>query len=166
MQYTKIKLFAAIVCLISSAQVIALEPGNPAPNCPLKAFHGDSPLDLSKYKGKVVYIDFWASWCGPCAQSLPFLTELQTQLKNKGLEVVAVNLDENRQDADAFLAQHPVAVTVAADPEGVCPHTYDVQAMPSSFLIDRKGKVRHVHLGFRPGDRTELRNQITALLAE
>jgi thiol-disulfide isomerase/thioredoxin len=115
---------------------------------------------------KVVYMDFWASWCGPCGQSLPFLNELQSQMKNQGLEVVAVNLDENRQDADEFLAKHPVGLTIAADPEGHCPNAYGVQAMPSSFLIDRHGKVRHIHLGFRPGDRDGLRNHIAALLAE
>ncbi len=166
MKKNKKMLFAAILGFVSSSAVQALEPGQPAPNCSLKTWSGDAPLDLSQYKGKVVYLDFWASWCGPCNQSMPFLSELQEQLKGQGFEVVAVNVDENRQDADDFLANHPAKLTHAIDSNGQCPSSYEVMAMPSSYLIDRQGQVRHIQLGFRPSDSTEIRNRTIALLAE
>lgn len=146
--------------------VNAVETGQPAPTCPVKTFDDKGMLDLSKYKGKVVYMDFWASWCLPCAKSFPFMNELQQELSPRGLEVVAINLDEKRQDAETFLARYPAGFTVAADPEGRCPALFEVKGMPSSYLIDRQGTVRHVHLGFRTEDQPKIRAHIEALLAE
>jgi thiol-disulfide isomerase/thioredoxin len=164
------KLIKAILCASVLAAVPAFVPGmeigQPAPACPLQSLKGNVPVNLSQHHGKVVYVDFWASWCGPCAQSLPFISELQAELKGQGLEVVAVNLDENIKDAESFLSDHQVKLTMATAPEGQCPESFGVQAMPSSYLLDRQGRVRHIHLGFRQDDKSEIRSQILALLAE
>lgn len=153
-------------CLAWAGTAGALETGAAAPQCKLTHFADQAPLDTSRYLGKVVYLDFWASWCGPCAESMPFLSDMQAQLGGKGLEVVGVNLDEERGEAERFLQKYPVGFTVAADPESLCPNLFEVQAMPSSYLIDRKGKIRHVQLGFRDSERAEIRRKIEHLLAE
>jgi peroxiredoxin len=144
----------------------AVGAGDEAPRCALKTFKDGAPLDLSQYRGKVVFLDFWASWCGPCAHSMPFLDEMQARYKSSGFEVVGVNLDEERADADHFLEQHPIHFAAVSDPSGECPQRYGVPAMPSSYLIDRQGKIRHVLLGFRDGEREETRAKIQALLEE
>ena len=153
-------------CLTWAGIAGALETGAAVPQCKLTHFADQSPLDLSHYQGKVVYLDFWASWCGPCAESMPFLSDMQKELGAKGLEVVGVNVDEEREEAERFLQKHPVGFTVAADPDSLCPNQFDVQAMPSSYLIDRHGKIRHVQLGFRENERVEIRQKIEQLLAE
>jgi thiol-disulfide isomerase/thioredoxin len=153
--------------MVMPALAVAVEIGQPAPACPMQSMSGNgSQVNFSQYKGKVAYVDFWASWCGPCAQSLPFLSELQAELQGQGLEVIAVNLDEDVKDAELFLAKHTVKLTTVTAPEGQCPEMFGVQAMPSSYLLDRQGKVRHVHLGFRTADKEEIRSEILALLAE
>lgn len=142
------------------------EAGKAAPNCTLAPLGQRPGYDLSQFRGKVLYVDFWASWCGPCAQSFPFLNELHHALAQRGLEIVGINLDENPEDAKAFLAQHPAHFAVATDAGGNCPGDFGVQAMPSSYLIDRRGVIRHVHLGFRPGETGEIRGLAEQLLAE
>jgi thiol-disulfide isomerase/thioredoxin len=142
----------------------AAEVGERAPSCQAKGLDGSGPVDLASRTGKVVYIDFWASWCGPCAESFPFLDQLHTELKSKGFEVLGVNLDEDAADAQAFLRKRPVGFTLVGDPDGRCPRVYGVQAMPSSYLVDRQGVIRHVHRGFKAGDKKAIRDQILLLL--
>ena len=158
--------FTAMLCLAFSADAPALEKGQPPPACALKTFHGDAPVDLAQYQGKVIYLDFWASWCGPCSQSMGFLDQMQQQFKAQGFEVVGVNVDENREDAQEFLNRYPVKFTQTVDGDGQCPGRFGVQAMPSSYLIDRKGIVRHIQLGYRVGENEEIRSRVQALLAE
>jgi thiol-disulfide isomerase/thioredoxin len=139
--------------------------GDPAPDCNLTGFADAKPVSL-KQPGKVLYVDFWASWCGPCIESMPFMDKMNDQLKAKGFELIAVNVDEERADADEFLAKRPVRFTVAANPDGNCPSSFGVMAMPSSYLIDKKGIIRHVQLGFRKGEAADIRKKVEALLAE
>ena len=94
-----------------------------------------SNVKLSDSKGKLVYLDFWASWCGPCKQSFPWMNALQEKYKSKGLEVIAVNLDANNEDAQKFLATTPAKFTVAFDSKGRTPLQYGVKGMPTSYLI-------------------------------
>jgi thiol-disulfide isomerase/thioredoxin len=136
------------------------------PGCALSPLGESKTSDLSQYHGKVVYVDFWASWCGPCAQSFPFLNELHGQFKDQGLQIVGVNLDENVDEAKAFLTQNPAQFTIAADVSKQCAKDFGVKAMPSSYLIDRNGKIHHVHLGFRPGEAQALRELVEKLLGE
>jgi len=155
---------SALASFLTQAQ--ALETGAKAPACLMQNFTDDKPLDLAAYSGKVVYLDFWASWCGPCLQSMPFMDEVQAQLGPRGLQVVAINLDENHADAQQFLDNHPVNIHVVTTQDDSCPNKYGVQAMPSSFLIDRKGNVRYIQTGFRKGETSEIRERLEKLLSE
>jgi len=132
---------------------------------PLKAeIYDIGQLDLASHKGKVVYLDFWASWCGPCAAALPAIDKLQKEFGDKGFQVLAVNVDQDVRDARRFLARRPVGYPSVADPTGSIPTRFEVETMPTSFLIDRDGVVQYVHKGFRSGDVEEIRSQITKLL--
>jgi thiol-disulfide isomerase/thioredoxin len=164
-QYLTIILFAKAV-FFTNTTGLAVEAGQPLPKCAVSAIGENQSLDLNQYKGKVLYVDFWASWCGPCAKSFPFMNELHQQLKDQGLQIVGVNLDENTDDAKAFLAKYPASFTVMADVSKQCAKDFDVKAMPSSYVIDRKGVVQHVHLGFRHGEAKELRAVVEKLLNE
>jgi thiol-disulfide isomerase/thioredoxin len=158
--------FASFSLLLSAPTALAVAVGDAAPGCALSPLGESQNLDLSEYKGKVVYVDFWASWCGPCAKSFPFLNEMNQQFKDRGLQIVGVNLDENADDAKAFLAKYPAGFTVAADAGNQCARDFDVKAMPSSYIIDRQGVVHHVHLGFRPGEAREVRMLVEKLLGD
>lgn len=137
-----------------------------APACKLSVGDDAALGELAQLRGQVVYVDFWASWCGPCRQSFPFMNQLQTDLGGKGLTVLAVNLDEEAADAQGFLAKHPASFKVAGGANQDCASAFHVEAMPSTYLVDRAGKVRYIHHGFRGGDAELLRGLTASLLAE
>jgi cytochrome c biogenesis protein CcmG/thiol:disulfide interchange protein DsbE len=128
--------------------------------------YADSPLDLSSFRGRVVYLDFWASWCGPCRQSFPWMETMKSTYAAQGLEIITVNLDRDRADADKFLKQFHPTLAVRFDPAGDLAELYKVQGMPSSMLIDRHGATRFTHVGFRPVDGAIYEAQVRELLAE
>lgn len=121
---------------------------------------------LESLRGKVIYLDFWASWCGPCRVSFPQLESLRGELGGRGFEVLAVSVDENQEDALLFLEERPVSYPVVWDPSGESPAAWGILGMPTGYLIDRDGKVRLVHRGFRKGDGERLREEILELLGE
>jgi cytochrome c biogenesis protein CcmG/thiol:disulfide interchange protein DsbE len=123
-------------------------------------------LDLSVYQGKVVYLDFWASWCGPCKQSFPWLQTMKDAYERQGLAVITVDLDRDRADADKFLQRFRPSFEVRFDPQGEIAEFYKVQSMPSSILIDRHGVIRFKHEGFRPIDSPAYEAQVRELLTE
>jgi cytochrome c biogenesis protein CcmG, thiol:disulfide interchange protein DsbE len=125
-----------------------------------------SSLDLTSLRGRVVYLDFWASWCGPCKQSFPWMETMKRTYGIQGLEIVAVDLDLDRADADKFLKQFHPTFDVRFDPRGELAELYKVQGMPSSVLIDRQGVTRFTHMGFRPVDGAIYEAQLRELLAE
>lgn len=157
-----------LLCLaLASIQALsAAEQGDAMPDCSLAAGGGDARYNLKSLQGKVLYVDFWASWCGPCAKSFPFLNHLNHQFKDSGLQVIGINLDEKPADAQDFLAQYPADFMVASGNNQQCAMDFGVKAMPSSYLVDRKGHIRHIHLGFKAGEAEQLTALIEQLLAE
>lgn len=124
------------------------------------------PLDLDGFRGRVVYLDFWASWCAPCRQSFPWMQAMKDAYEHQGLTMVAVNLDQNRGDANAFLAQFHPSFDVRFDPQGKAAERFNVRGMPTSVIIDRHGVVRFTHIGFRPVDQAAYEDQLREILAE
>jgi len=155
-----------LLMFLYSASPLALETGDPAPPFILPALTGTESIRLNDYRGKVVFLDFWASWCGPCRISLPLLDELRSQLNHRGFEVVAVDVDEYPDDGRRFLQEYPVSYPVASDPTGLYATEYELVGMPSSFLIDRNSHIRIVYQGFKKGDIKQIREQVLLLLAE
>jgi thiol-disulfide isomerase/thioredoxin len=140
--------------------------GQMAPPVRLPQLSGTGDVSLESLRGKVVYLDFWASWCGPCRVSFPQLEQLRNELGPQGFEVLAINVDEKEADARQFLAEVPVSYPVLYDGEGITPQTFGILGMPTGYLIDRQGMVREVHQGFRKNDGDTLRTAIIALLGE
>jgi peroxiredoxin len=136
-----------------------------APSFSLPSRSGDI-VALDKLKGQVVMINFWASWCGPCQQEMPLLDKMYKRYSPLGFTLLGVNVDEQRTGAETVLAKVPVTFPVLFDQENKVSKLFAVQAMPSSVFIDRKGTVRYVHHGYKPGDESEYLNQIRALLKE
>ena len=161
--FFKATLILVICCLNSMA--MAVEIKNTMPACKVSPLGETKTEDLQQYKGQVIYVDFWASWCVPCAHSFPFLNELHQEFKDKGLQIIGINMDENVEDAKDFLAKTPAQFTTVADNSAQCAKDFDVKAMPSSYLIDRKGIVHHIHQGFRSEDIKELRALVEHLVA-
>jgi len=122
--------------------------------------------ELNGLHGRVVYLDFWASWCAPCRQSFPWMNELQKRYADRGLTIIAVNLDRERADADRFLHKLSPDFQVRFDPAGELAQQFAVHGMPTSVILDRSGKPRFTHIGFRSGDAPQYEQQIQQLLAE
>ncbi|MEX8504599.1 TlpA family protein disulfide reductase [Leptothrix ochracea] len=155
--------FAAAAVATAPMSAMAAHAGEVAPEIHVDSAKG--ALNLASFKGKVVYLDFWASWCGPCKQSFPWMNEMQTKYGAKGLQVLAVNLDAKKADAEKFLTEMPAKFQVAFDPKGEAPRTYGIKGMPTAVLIGADGKVIEQHGGFREEDRAHLEEQIVKALA-
>ena len=150
--------------LLLAATARAATPGAPAPAFTLEGRAG--PVALSDFKGKTVYLDFWASWCGPCKRSFPWMATLQQRYGAAGLQVVAVNVDAQRADADRFLAANPAPFTVAFDHGGDTPRQYAIKGMPSSVLVGPDGTVLYQHAGFNEDSAAAIEARIRAALAQ
>jgi cytochrome c biogenesis protein CcmG/thiol:disulfide interchange protein DsbE len=143
----------------------ALDKGQNAPEIDLVDFSGQ-PVKLSALRGKVVLVDFWASWCVPCRESLPALEKLSKSYRDRGLVVVGVNIDKAPEEARAFLTKNKFSLSfpLVNDKDHKVAERYAPPTMPSSYLIDREGKVQRVHAGFRPSDAEKLESEIKTLL--
>jgi thiol-disulfide isomerase/thioredoxin len=122
------------------------------------------PPELARYRGQVVVVDFWASWCKPCRQSIPWLNGLRTKYGSQGLVIVGVNVDANRADAEKFQRDIPIGFEVLYDPEGKMAETFGLQGMPTTFVFDREGKLVHTLLGYREARRSDHETEILNLL--
>ena len=143
-------MIVALYGITGGGNAIAANPTNQAPDFSLEG--QQKQIELSKYHGKVVYVDFWASWCQPCRKSFTWMNKMQSLYGSEGFKVIAINLDESRAKADKFLHQMPANFDVAFDQQGNTAEAYKIKAMPSSYLIDKNGKVVHANLGFRGND--------------
>jgi thiol-disulfide isomerase/thioredoxin len=137
----------------------------PAPDVELRSADGQA-LRLTDLKGKVVLVDFWASWCGPCKASFPALDALYKRRHDDGVEVLAVNVDEDRRAAEGFLKERPHAMPVFFDPKGRAPEAFHVAGMPTSYLLDRRGRIRFKHEGYTSATGSAQEREIEVLLAE
>jgi len=122
-------------------------------------------ISLSQFQGKVVYLDFWASWCTSCRKSFPWMNKMQERYGKKGLVIVAVNLDKDKAQLDKFLKKYPTNFIIAEDPSGSIAARYKVPGMPSAYLISRKGEITSYHIGFREKDKAKLEEKIKSLLS-
>lgn len=160
------KLFLIILILFPSvifSQIISRE----APGFSGYSASGEQ-INLSDYKGKILILDFWASWCGPCKQEFPFLIDLYNKYSDKNFSVLAVNLDENSSSMEKFIANQgkDVPFKIISDTKGKFAELYKVEAMPSSFVIDKNGIVRYAHIGFTSSDKDKFTGEIEKLLNE
>lgn len=156
-------LWAFIACLVP-ATGFSINQGNLAPDFTVEHILDDTRTSLSQYKGKVVYLDFWASWCAPCLKSFSFMDELQKQFGEDGFVVIAVNLDANSEDARQFLNKTPAGFFVGQNAQGDIAEDYGVTTMPSTYLIGRDGLIKAVHHGFRSRDRDKIKALVKDLL--
>ncbi|MBT7306985.1 MAG: TlpA family protein disulfide reductase [Gammaproteobacteria bacterium] len=165
------KALSAIVLLIPlllSPPLLAVSVGDPATHFTLPTIQGHpaTTLSLSELQGKVVYLDFWASWCPPCRISFPFMEQLQDDFSTQGFKVVAISLDQEQKSIDHFLKNFSKELTILHDSSGETATHYDLLAMPTSYLIDTKGIIRSIHYGFHEGIASTIHKEIEVLLAE
>lgn len=158
-------LLLAIFITVFSVSTGAGELSGPAPAFTLQTLEGKK-VSLSDYKDQVVMINFWASWCGPCRQEMPYLNKLYDTYKKAGFVLLGVNLDEDVAAAKKFLDKTPVTFPVLLDPTGKVADQFKNQAMPSSYFIDREGNLAYLHQGYRPGEEAQYKKVIRALLAQ
>ena len=156
-------LICAVPIGVAASLAHAADAGAPAPALALPTATGET-VALDQLKGKVVYVDFWASWCGPCRKSFPWMAEMQKKYGPSGFTVVAVNVDKKRPDAERFLQATPAQFTVVYDPAGTTPSAWNVKAMPTSFVVDAKGNVAVIESGFRDENVAELEGRIKTLV--
>jgi cytochrome c biogenesis protein CcmG, thiol:disulfide interchange protein DsbE len=133
------------------------------PDVTLKTDAGAFRFD--SLRGKVVYVDFWASWCVPCRRSFPWMNEMQARYKDKDFVIVAISIDSDIASAQRFLANNPANFIIAYDPESISANTLNLSGMPTSFLIDRDGEIVWRHIGFRESDKAENEAKIKEHLA-
>jgi thiol-disulfide isomerase/thioredoxin len=154
------------LALSGAALTVQAEPVNiPAPDFTLESRSGDN-IRLEDHRGEVVMLNFWASWCGPCRQEMPLMDDIYSRYQDLGFTILAVNVDENRDEALRFLESVPVDYPILYDPESSVSELYEVPAMPTTVMIDRDGQARYIHYGYKPGYETEYEAQIRELVRE
>lgn len=156
-------LFAALIIVTSSAGAEVLK--DRAPDFSLASPDGKS-VSLAALKGEVVMVNFWASWCAPCRQEMPLLDAMYKRFKPLGFTLVGVNVDEEPNAARTLLRDVPVSFPIGLDSNMTVSAAYQVMVMPTTVFVDRKGMIRHVHQGYRPGDEAAYEKQLRALLKE
>ncbi|MGB5366453.1 MAG: TlpA disulfide reductase family protein [Polyangiales bacterium] len=161
----KTLLCALAAMLMTASGARALTPGDAPPAIDMPDQTGTN-VELAALKGKVVLVDFWASWCGPCKKEMPVLEALNVKYAAQGLVIVGVNIDSSSKKMNKFLKGTPVSFRIVHDRKLVVANRYEPETMPTSYFIGRDGTVRYVHKGFAKGDAEVLEERVKALLAE
>ena len=156
---------AAMAVMLLAGTAFAADAGGPAPSFTLAALSGQQSA-LSQYKGQVIMVNFWATWCGPCQQEMPLLDQMYKKYKPAGFTLIGVNVDKEAPAVKDLMARKPVSFPVLLDPANQVSKAYHVDEMPSSVLIDRMGEIRYIHRGYRPGDENEYQDRIRQLIRE
>lgn len=158
-------LAASTISLLFPILAQAVEVGDTAPSFTLPDIHADKPdISLESLRGKTVYVDFWASWCAPCLRSMPLINELYDKYRDQDFEVIAINVDDPIEDGLDFLLDTPLDYLIAADTENDVLSEFGVTGMPTSFLIDKDGTIRMIHMGFRTNDIEIIEAAVVELL--
>jgi len=154
-----------VATALLAAPVIAGDATGPAAEFRLQSRAG-KPVSLASLKGQVVLINFWATWCGPCRKEMPLLEQIQKKYAPLGFTMLGVNVEEDTRMMDTFLKDVPVSFPILLDPANGVSKLYNVSAMPSTVIVDRKGNVRFVHQGYVPGDESKYQDLIRQLIRE
>ena len=156
-------IFVLLIPFFSSAQ----ELGKEAKNFSGNSLNGEK-INLSDYNGKIILLDFWASWCKPCKEEFPFLIELFEQNSNNNFIVLAVNIDTDIENLKKFVnnLNKDVSFKIIFDPDSKIPAIYNIDSMPSVIVIDKKGVIRYIHIGFINSDKEKYKKEIETLLNE
>jgi cytochrome c biogenesis protein CcmG, thiol:disulfide interchange protein DsbE len=155
----KIIAITATMLAMFQTSVRAIESGAQAPDFEITGQTGK--LKLADFKGQYVYLDFWASWCGPCRQSFPWMNAMHEKLGAKGLKVVGISVDKKQEEAKQFLSETPAKFIIGFDTAGETPRAYGVKGMPTSMLIGPDGKVLFTHVSFKDSDKADIEQKIT-----
>jgi peroxiredoxin len=158
-------LIAVVVAALALALPALADPNSSAPQFTLNA-KGGRDVSLAQYKGQVVMINFWASWCGPCRQEMPLLESIYQKYNRMGFTMLGVNVEPDSKAADEWLKQTPVSFPILYDRDSKVSKLYNVAGMPSTVIIDRHGNLRKLHRGYQPGDENEYLDSIRALIRE
>ncbi len=155
----------AMMAIVAASASFAGDAGGPAPGFTLSELDGSQGA-LAQYKGQVVMVNFWATWCGPCQQEMPLLDQMYKKYKPAGFTLIGVNVDKAQPPVKELLARKPVSFPVMLDPANQVSKAYHVDEMPSSVIIDRKGEIRYIHRGYKPGDENDYQDRIRQLIRE
>lgn len=151
--------------LLAAASAYALRTGERAPEIGLRDLNGNQ-ITMSSLRGRVVLVDFWASWCEPCAEEMPVLERLYRQYRGQGFTVVGVSQDRTLSNVQSFMREHRVSFPIVHDAAHQVAGRYRPPRMPSSYIVDRQGVVRYIHEGYRSGDARVLEREVRALLTQ
>ncbi len=165
MKIRKVFLGLALTAIAATSAASSNLAGQPAPDFALRSSTGEN-LRLSEYRGDVVMINFWATWCGPCRQEMPLLDDLYNRYERVGFNLLGVNIDDDSSRAMDMMAELGVNFPVLFDDRKEVSRMYDVDAMPVTILVDREGTVRYVHQGYKPGYEEMYLDEIRSLLRE
>jgi len=161
----KLRIAGLAALLIALPVLAAVDTNSPAPDFTLNA-QSDKPVALTQFKGQVVMLNFWASWCGPCRQEMPLLDSIYKKYSKLGFTMIGVNVEPDSKAANDWLKQTPVSFPILYDTSSKVSVLYGVSGMPSTVIVDRKGTVRMIHHGYKPGDEEEYLSSIRSLMRE
>ena len=158
-------LCAAPLLACAAAAAVTVQPSTMAPDFTLRSMEGPN-LRLNEQRGRVVMVNFWATWCGPCRQEMPHLNKLYDKYRDSGFVLLGVNIDDNAGKATDLAAKLGLKFPVLLDTDKTVSRLYDMGTMPATVVIDREGRVRHLHRGYRDGYELLYDQQVRALLKE